>query len=364
MGPKTRSYTLHASGLQVAAANILKQEMLAIGGEAAIARGTVNCSVEKSDAIMHATLKQYHQLVGKLGQQPFGLKELAEGIEGALEAAENGPVPFKTGALTIPSPHPLIMGILNVTPDSFSDGGQYIDRERAVEHARRMMEKGADMVDIGGESTRPFSEGVSASEEWERVGPVIAQLADECPLSVDTCKGEVARRALEAGAVMINNVTAGSDPVLLKAVTEQDAALVLMHMKGTPRDMQENPEYEDVVREVCQFLQERVERAKEAGVRKIILDPGIGFGKTMEHNLTLLRGLDSIRSLGYPVLVGASRKSFIGEVLDLGVEERSEGSLAALSIAVAKGVDILRVHDVRESYRAAMMAAAIRDEHT
>lgn len=367
MEGKTRSYTFFASSLGVAAANILKQEMLSIGGEAAIARGTVNCSVEKSDAILHATVKQYGLLIEKLGYQPFGLVELAGEIERALKTVELGPESFEVRKVRIPQQKPRIMGILNITPDSFSDGGRYVEPEKAVARALEMVDQGASIIDVGAESTRPGSDPVSSEEEWRRLEPVLRQLRPltDAVISVDTSKPPVARKSLENGADMINDITGGSDPAMLEAASEFDAPMVLMHMLGNPKNMQDNPHYDDVVSEVCTHLGMCARRAMDCGVKKIMLDPGIGFGKTPEHNLELIWSLDSIRSLGYPVVLGASRKSFIGTIPgggnDTGAENRLEGSLAALSIGVARGADVLRVHDVAESARATAIAAAIRD---
>ena len=251
-------------------------------------------------------------------------------------------------------PRPSVMGILNVTPDSFWDGGRYLEPRDAVSRALAMIAEGARIVDVGGESTRPGSMGVPLDEELRRVMPVLEELAAAgVPLSVDTSKAEVARRALALGALMVNDVTAlRGDPELADVVAEHDAYLCLMHMRGTPATMQDDPRYDDVVSEVCAFLEERLAFAVEAGIaeERICLDPGIGFGKTAEHNLELLSNLDAIVALGRPVLVGASRKRFLGRIL--GLESVATGPLAA-GVAVAvlayeRGASIFRVHDVRE----------------
>ena len=258
----------------------------------------------------------------------------------------------------------LIMGVLNVTPDSFSDGGLYLRTEDAVRRAEEMAQEGADIIDIGGESSRPGAEPVPLEEELRRVIPVVREVARRLPvpISVDTYKAEVARRALEEGASIVNDISAlRFDPDMADVVAEREAPVVLMHMKGTPRDMQRNPYYEDVLGEVEGFLRERKEAAVGMGIpeENIILDPGIGFGKRVQDNLQLLKNLDRLVALGSPVLVGTSRKSFIGAVLDLPVEERLEGTLATLVLAVAKGAKILRVHDVKPAVRAVRMAEAI-----
>jgi dihydropteroate synthase len=256
------------------------------------------------------------------------------------------------------------MGVVNVTPDSFSDGGRFLDPEVAAAHARQLVAEGAAIVDVGGESTRPGSLPVSLDEELRRVVPVLERLAGELPLSVDTSKAAVARRALELGAAMVNDVTAlRADPALAGVVADHGAYLCLMHMLGDPRTMQDDPRYDDVVLEVASFLEERLAVAVAAGIpeERICLDPGIGFGKTTRHNLDLLAGLDAIVSLGRPVLVGISRKRFLARVL--GDEVSSAGplpaSVAAAVFAYERGASILRVHDVREHVEALTAARAL-----
>jgi dihydropteroate synthase len=258
----------------------------------------------------------------------------------------------------------LVMGILNVTPDSFSDGGRFADPNAAVEHGSRLIDDGADIVDVGGESTRPGSEPVSAEEELGRVRPVIEGLVQRHPahpISIDTRKAEVAGAALEAGATIVNDVSGARDPAMFDTVREHNASMVLMHMQGDPRTMQEAPSYEDVVAEVKEYLRERVEAAEFAGVdaERIVVDPGIGFGKALEHNLELLRRIDELLEVGRPVLVGPSRKRFIGVILDLPEDERVEGTEGAVAWAVARGVHAVRVHDVKQIVRAVRVIDAI-----
>jgi len=260
-------------------------------------------------------------------------------------------------------PRPAVVGVLNVTPDSFSDGGVHLDPQAAAAAARRMVDEGAALVDVGGESTRPGSEGVSADEELRRVVPVLEQIAGELPVSVDTAKAEVARRALELGAILVNDVTAlRGDPELAGVVAEHGAYLCLMHMRGEPRTMQDDPRYDDVVADVKRFLEERLAFATASGIaeERIALDPGIGFGKTVDHNLELLARLDELTALGRPVLVGASRKRFLGRVL--GDPEALTGpataSVAAALVAYHRGASLFRVHDVREHVEALAAAAA------
>jgi dihydropteroate synthase len=258
----------------------------------------------------------------------------------------------------------LVMGVLNVTPDSFSDGGLFYDHERAIEHGMKLARDGADIIDIGGESTRPGSDPVPLEEEIRRVIPVIEALARELdvPISIDTCKAEVASRALDAGASMVNDVSAlRFDPDMVRVVAERKVPVVLMHMKGTPKDMQLDPRYEDLISEILEFLEERVRFAESNGVppEAIIVDPGIGFGKTVEHNLSIIKHLRRFKSLGKPVLLGTSRKSFIGKVLNVGVEEREEGTAATVVAGILNGADIVRVHDVAKILPAVRMADAI-----
>lgn len=256
------------------------------------------------------------------------------------------------------------MGVLNLTPDSFSDGGQFNALERAIPRAHEMVAQGADIIDVGGESTRPGAQPIPLDEELRRVIPVVERLSAELkvPISVDTYKAEVADRALKAGVHIVNDISAlRFDQRMSQVVAENKAALVLMHMKGTPRNMQRNPRYDDVMQEIIQFLAQQLQKAEEAGISRsrLIVDPGIGFGKRVQDNLTILNRLGELHTLGVPVLVGVSRKSFIGKVLDLPVEDRLEGSAAATALAVTRGAHMLRVHDVKEMNRVVQMAHAI-----
>lgn len=258
----------------------------------------------------------------------------------------------------------LIMGVLNVTPDSFSDGGLYFSKEKAVARGVEMIEQGADLIDVGGESTRPGSERVSGQEELKRVLPVVEELSKvTVPISIDSYKASVAEKCLRAGAQIINDVSAlRMDARMIEVASEFSCPVVLMHMKGEPKTMQANPVYEkDVVREVKEFLQERTNFAVANGVdaNNILVDPGIGFGKTLEHNLELLRNLGELKQLGKPLLVGTSRKSFIGKITGLPESQRLEGTIASVVYAIAQGADIVRVHDVHECKRAVQVADAI-----
>jgi dihydropteroate synthase len=275
---------------------------------------------------------------------------------------------LRCGRHTLDLSHPLVMGILNVTPDSFSDGGKFIDVSRATEHALRMIEQGAGMIDVGGESTRPGAADVSEEEEIRRVVPVIEALAtrSSIPISIDTSKAAVMSAAVAAGASFINDVRALREPGALEAVARTDAAVCLMHMQGQPRTMQHEPHYNDVVGEVTAFLEQRVEACLAAGIARdrLVLDPGIGFGKRLEHNLALLAHLPQLGRPGFnaglPLLVGVSRKSMFQTLLGRPVEQRLAGGLAVGTAAVLAGAAILRVHDVAETVDAVKVAQALR----
>jgi dihydropteroate synthase len=258
----------------------------------------------------------------------------------------------------------IVMGVLNVTPDSFSDGGDFLDADKAVEHGLKMASDGAAIIDVGGESTRPGAEDISAEEQMQRVVPVIEQLSNKTnvPISIDTYNFEVAKAALEAGASMINDITAMSDEHMAELAAEKQVPIVLMHMQGTPRTMQVEPKYDDVVAEVLQFLLQRAKRAEGFGIAKkmIFIDPGIGFGKTLEHNVTLLKNLDKFAATGYRVLVGTSRKSFIGSIIGKdNATERIFGTAATVALCAAAGASVVRVHDVAEMLDVVKVARTI-----
>jgi dihydropteroate synthase len=262
------------------------------------------------------------------------------------------------------SDRPHIMGILNVTPDSFSDGSLFLDPARAVERALEMQEEGADSIDIGGESTRPFAAPVDEEQELRRVIPVIERLAGclRVPISIDTYKASVAQAALAAGAEIVNDISGCTfDPRMLEVVSASSAGLIIMHTRGTPTEMQQNTEYSALIPEIISFLRERILAAESCGIprERIVLDPGIGFGKDLKGNLEILRNLEQFSVLARPLLVGTSRKSFIGTILDREPGERTFGTAATIALAVAKGASILRVHDVRQMRDVAIMAHAV-----
>ncbi|HON59229.1 MAG TPA: dihydropteroate synthase [Smithella sp.] len=366
MAPKTLHLNILLESQPCKVANIIKQEMLSLGGDAAIARGSVACSVEASDILIMGTEKQIGQLSKKLRNQPFGLKKIAEDLSQAINNLHVKKYVFRTSRRKmILGERTLIMGILNVTPDSFSDGGMFSDTDRAVKQALKMEEEGADIIDIGGESTRPGSKPVPARVELQRVLPVIEALSRKIkiPISIDTQKAQVARRAVEAGAEIINDISAlNTDKKMGRTAGETGAGLVLMHMRGRPDNMQKGDlTYGNLLGEIAEYLQKSVQTALKAGVEKdkIILDPGIGFGKTFEDNYKLIKNLSQLKTLGLPLLVGPSRKSFIGKITGGEPRERLEGTAAAVAAAIMNGCHIVRVHDVAVMKKVAAVTDAI-----
>lgn len=360
MAPKAVFRAVKLKDIPCRAANIIKQEMLSKGGEAAVRRDAVS-GQGSTDVLLLGTLRQYRELVGKLALQPFGLKALAEELSRLLEGLE----PAGSRTMRLPGGRQLevggrtlVMGVLNVTPDSFSDGGRYLQLDAARARAAAMVEEGADLVDVGGMSTRPGHQVVPVEEELRRVLPVVERLAAELPVpvSVDTNKGEVAAACLQAGAHLINDVSGTDpDPTLLQATAAAGAGLIIMHSRRVV-------DAEQLVDRVVGDLAEAVARAEAAGVdgARLMVDPGIGFGKTAEQNLEVVRRLYDLQGLGRPVVLGTSRKSFIGHVLDLPVEERLEGSLATVAAGIMQGVQVVRVHDVRATRRLADMLDRLR----
>ena len=254
------------------------------------------------------------------------------------------------------------MGILNVTPDSFSDGGRYFNVEDAVKHGMQMVEDGADFIDVGGESTRPGSESIPVELELQRVIPVIERLAKltTTPISIDTYKSSVADRALDAGAVIVNDISGlHFDSQLVHVVAKHHASLVIMHMKGMPKTMQEDPKYTNVIEEICKYLSDGIQAAEANNIQQIFVDPGLGFGKQAFHNIEIIRQLDEFRRFGYPIVVGPSRKSFLGMILDLPADERIEGTAAAVAVSIMNGANVVRVHDVKYMRRVAKVVDAL-----
>lgn len=365
MLPKAVFRCLKLKDIPSRAANLIKQEMLAKGGEAAVAKN-VAVGEGSSDVLLLGTLRQYQLLIEKLKLQPFGLRTLAAEIENILLALEN-----KSGNLKLPhgrvlefGQKTLIMGILNVTPDSFTDGGRYLNTDAAVAHALEMKAEGADIIDVGGASSRPDSTMAAAEEELKRILPVIKKLAQEdIIISVDTFRAEVARQALSEGAHIINDIGGLQlDHELAGVLAEWQSPAVLMHNR---LQLNQGQPYFDLIADIIAELSNSIDTAVAAGLplEQIIIDPGLGFGKSVAENRLLIKNLQDFKSLGRPILLGASRKTFIGRTLDLEVEERLEGSLAAVALGIMNGADIVRVHDVKQSKRVAQMTDAVRNEY-
>lgn len=371
MTRKGRVYPVWLDHVSLKASPLLKQEALAVGADTAHARGIADHSVAESGVVVLATLSQYRRLVPKLKRQPFRLAQAAEEIEAALaHYLRHGPrrVPGAHRSLSV-GDRTRVMGVVNVTPDSFSDGGQYLEPRAAAAHALEMAAQGADLIDIGGESTRPGATPLDPEEEWRRVEPVLSALAGTLtvPLSIDTRHADVARRAIAHGADIVNDVGGLSDPEMRAVVRESGAAAVVMHMRGTPTTMQQDTQYADLRSEVFRALAEATDRAVADGIpaERLIVDPGLGFGKSPEQSLELLLHAGELRSLGFPVLVGASRKSFLGwAVGGAPAEARGEAGLAAAVLAGLQGVDLVRVHDVAPTVHAlALLTRARSLEH-
>ncbi|MBN1326474.1 MAG: dihydropteroate synthase [Candidatus Cloacimonetes bacterium] len=371
MALKAVPLMIKLTGVRVGAANILKQEMLSVGADAAVARGVVEGRELISDVILLGSADKISKLVQKLDhQQIFGLGGIRDELKRFLkQVCHEREIIFECGTLKINRNQILLMGILNVTPDSFSDGNEFNSVEAAIKHGIQMIDSGADIIDIGGESTRPGADRVSSEIELERVIPVIRGLRKETelPISIDTCKASVAEAALEAGVDLVNDVSAlRYDPRMVELLRQKsDVPVILMHMLGEPGTMQDQPFYHDAVVEILEFFRERIEFCRVNGIarERLIIDPGIGFGKRHYDNLMILNKIGEFTSLGLPVLLGASRKSFLGRIYKSDPKERLSGSLAVAGLAVSQQVSILRVHNVLEHKRYLQTESAIRNFH-
>lgn len=363
--PKALFRCILLKDIKAPAANIIKQEMLAAGGDAAVNRHTI-LGQGPTDVLLMGTVKQYRKVIRKLKGQPFGLSKVAAELESMLASAGSSPRQLRLaqGKSLKLGERTLIMGILNVTPDSFFDGGRYYDTQRAVDRGLEMVEQGADIIDVGGASSRPDAEIAPEDEELQRVVPVVEKLVQQGVLvSVDTFRARVAKETLEAGAHLINDIgRLQMDSDLLPVLVEHQPGVVLMHNR---LQMNHGQPYNDLISDIIDELHQSVEQALAAGLPRecLVIDPGIGFGKDAAQNRYIIKHLPEFRSLGLPVLLAASRKRFIGITLGLDVEERLEGSLAVAVAGALNGADMVRVHDVLSTVRAVRMADAIRMEN-
>ncbi len=352
-------------------ANVLKQEALSLGIDCAVQKDVVTAKVGLSDCLILGDVKRLYKLSEKLKEQNFEfLREVGQEIEASLNGVTKGEFVFRFGDREVSlKDRFMIMGVLNVTPDSFSDGGDYLDVDKALKRVEEMINEGADIVDVGGESTRPFAEPVSLDEELKRVIPVIEAVEKRLPeviLSVDTYKSKVAQEALDRGVEIVNDISGlGFDEKLIEVLAGSNCGIVEMHIKGTPKNMQKDPHYDDVVSEINEKFKEILEKLRSAGVdeKRVVLDPGIGFGKRFENNLEILNNIEAFKIWGRPILIGTSRKSFIGGVLGIeNPKERLFGTIASNVVAFVKGAHIFRVHDVRAHKEALKLAEAILEE--
>lgn len=371
MSPKAEICLVRVNRVGIFAANILKQEALSLGADTAVSKDTLTGKVKYTDCLIMGNLAQYNFLCQKLKRQPYGLRLVACEIERALAHYQRDGFILKLGrkALNL-NTHTYIMGIMNLTPDSFSgdglykgtgwhlpagrQGGQETD---IVDYARKLEEDGADIIDIGAESTRPGAKAVRLKEELKRLIPAIKKIRKKvkAAISVDTYKAEVARQALDSGASIINDITAlNGDRKMAGVISRHKAGVVLMHMKGRPRTMQRNPRYGDLLREIIDYLRAAINRALDAGIdfEKIVVDPGVGFGKTVEDNLKIIKSLEQLKALGRPIMIGTSRKSFLGKIAGGDRAERLSATISSNCLAAMHGARIVRVHDVKEAKQA------------
>jgi len=338
MLPKGSFYIVKIDSIASVSANVIKQQMLSNGGDAAVSKGSIDGSRKKTDCIIMGTEKQYQELIKKLRLQPWGLSEVSDKIKESLSRFNSKVSSLDLGNSKMSfGNRTRIMGIVNITPDSFSDGGRYLDSKSAIDQVYRLVDQGADIIDIGGESSRPGSSNVRVDEELKRVIPVIKKVRKrvKVPISIDTRKSEVAREALESGVDIVNDISSfGHDPKMAKVLAEYEAPVVLMHIKGTPKTMQRAPEYRNVISDIYEYFEKKISLAVARGIRrdKIIIDPGIGFGKRVEDNIEIVKRLREFKSLGRPIMIGLSRKSFIGDILKKSIDGRLYGSLVAMPV--------------------------------
>jgi dihydropteroate synthase len=365
MEKKASQLLIRIEDLDLRAALILKQDMLSLGGDVALKSEAAGLEVKSTPAIIMGTPIHLTRLIGKIKSQPFGLSDLADSLDDLLRNYGSARKFVVNGRDLLGKRKTLVMGVLNITDDSFSDGGHYLDREAAVERGIQMIGEGADIVDVGGESTRPGALQVSPETEISRVVPIIEELAGRgCQyISIDTTKAEVAERALASGASIVNDISAMNfDSEMATTASAAGASVILMHTAGRPETMQDEISYDDLMADIFRYLSEAVKKAEEKGIsrERLCVDPGIGFGKTPEHNMELIARVVELRSLGTSVLIGASRKSFLGHYLGNDVQDRLTGSIAAAAAAIMGGADIVRVHDVAQTVKAATICDQVK----
>ena len=358
--------------LKPVAANILKQEMLSLGADCIVPKDALDLKIDKCNVILTGNLKHFRLLGPKLKLQPFGLKTLSKEISQTIRNFFKNEffLISKKREIKLEKDKTYIMGILNVTPDSFSDGGKFYSTDNALKRVEEMINEGADFIDVGGESTRPGSERVSLDEELKRVIPVIEEISKrfpEIPVSIDTYKSKVAKEAINSGAWIVNDISGlNFDEKMKDVIIEEKVPVIIMHIKGTPENMQKNPQYNNLINEIFSYLKKSIDliESNNGDTENIVIDPGIGFGKTFNHNCEIINRLEEFKSFGLPILIGASRKSFIGAILNQPTPERRViGSLSIAAISSIKGAKILRVHDVKETYEVLKVADAVRKEH-
>ncbi|GMT43727.1 MAG: dihydropteroate synthase [bacterium] len=362
MAPKAKTYAVLLKKIKSRDANIIKQLMLSAGADAACAKGVIDCSVKYSDVLLFGTLRQLEYFTKSAGRQTSVLRKISSEIKQFISSVENPP---SLQSINQKMRRPAIMGILNVTPDSFSDGGEFFKPSDAVAHARKMIADEADIIDIGGESTRPGSLEISEAEQIKRVVPVIEAIRAESdiPISIDARKCSVIEAAVKAGAGIINDISAAGEEKTAEFAAENNIPIIIMHAKGTPENMQRAPYYNDTVTEITQYLQSRAAYLIDKGVRheNIIVDPGIGFGKRLSDNLAIINNLENLKRLGFLILIGLSRKSFLGEITGDDVKNRETQTLIANFAAISHGADIIRVHNVKDHIRAKRLYLSIND---
>lgn len=366
MAPKASTYLIKINNLSNISANILKQEMLSLGADCAIARDALTGRAKKTDCLLMGNLSQFNRLNNKLRLQPFGLDKLAEELNSTLDNYKREFFVLNLGRYRLNlGKRKYIMGIVNLTPDSFSGDGLYgkWQIDNIIDHIEKMVEEGTDIIDIGGESSRPQATPVPIKEELVRTIPVIKKIAKriKVPISIDTYKPEVAKAALDSGASMVNDITGLRNKKMARIIARYKCGVVIMHMKGIPSNMQKNPTYKSLIDEIIEYLDRAIKIGVQAGIdrEKIIIDPGIGFGKNVEHNLAILKSLREFKILGRPILVGPSRKSFIGKILNEPPDRRIPGTLTSCVLAALNGANILRVHDVKAVKQALKILDAV-----